>query len=82
MWAMPFLDATPKKDIQVLRQSLAVARTILQSTYYMISRKEACKDLGENYHDRRNLAQVAHRLCQRIQKLGFKVALERLTQTA
>jgi transposase len=64
------------------RALVAVARTILQSTYYMISRNEPYKDLGENYYDRRNPEQVAHRLCQRIQKLGFKVALERLTQTA
>jgi transposase len=58
------------------RALVAVARTILQSVYYMASRAECYKDLGENYYDQRNPEQVASRLCRRIEKLGFKVILE------
>jgi transposase len=58
------------------RALVAVARTILQSVYYMASRAECYKDLGENYYDQRNPEQVANRLCRRIEKLGFKVILE------
>ena len=60
------------------RALIAVARTILQSAYYMNSRAEPYKDLGENYYDLRNPEQVARRLTKRIEKLGFKVTLEPL----
>lgn len=58
------------------RALVAVARTMLQSIYYMASRGEPYKDLGENYYDLRNPKQLAHRLVKRIEKLGFKVAIE------
>ena len=61
------------------RATVAVARTILQSAYYMISRAEHYRDLGENYYELRNPEQLAHRLSKRIEKLGFRVTLEPLT---
>ena len=64
------------------RALVAVARTILQSTYYMISRGTPYQDLGENYYDQRNPEKLAHRLVKRIEKLGFKVALEVASQSA
>lgn len=64
------------------RALIAVARTILQSAYYMNSRAEPYKDLGENYYDLRNPEQVARRLTKRIEKLGFKVTLEPLATVA
>jgi transposase len=64
------------------RALIAVARTILQSVYYMMSRGERYKDLGENYYDLRNPEQVARRLSKRIEKLGFRVRLEAIPQVA
>lgn len=64
------------------RALIAVARTILQSTYYMMSRVERYHDLGENYYDLRNPEQVARRLTKRIEKLGFKVTFEPLAKAA
>lgn len=58
------------------RALVAVARTILQSIYYMAKTAEKYKDLGENYYDLRHPEQVARRLCKRIEKLGFKVTFE------
>jgi len=64
------------------RALVAVARTILQSTFYMISRAEKYQDLGENYYDLRNPEQVARRLSKRIEKLGFNVIFEPLAKAA
>jgi len=64
------------------RALVAVARTILQSTYYMISRGEGYKDLGENYYDMRDPLQLARRLSNRIEKLGFRVTMETLARAA
>ena len=61
------------------RALVAVARTILQSTYYMISRGTPYQDLGENYYDQRNPEKLAHRLVKRIEKLGFKVVGSRVS---
>jgi transposase len=58
------------------RALVAVARSILQSIYYMGTRAQPYKDLGENYYDLRDPEQVARRLTKRIEKLGFKVTLE------
>lgn len=64
------------------RALVAVARTILQSIYYMSSRGEHYKDLGENYYDLRNPEQLARRLTKRIEKLGFRVSFEPLAKPA
>jgi transposase len=64
------------------RALVAVARSILQSVYYMASRAEGYKDLGENYYDLRSPEQVVHRLSKRIEKLGFKVTLQPLANAA
>ena len=64
------------------RAMIAVARTILQSIYYMMNRGENYKDLGENYYDLRNPERVARRLSKRIEKLGYRVQLEPIAQAA
>jgi len=64
------------------RALVAVARTILQSTYHMISRGTPYQDLGENYYDQRNPQKLAQRLAKRIEKLGFKVSLQSIPAPA
>jgi len=58
------------------RALVALARTILQSAYFMAQRGTAYQDLGENYYEMRNPIKLANRLAKRIEKLGFKVSLE------
>lgn len=57
------------------RALIAVARTILQSCYYMIQRGVKYQDLGANYYDLRNPAGLAKHLAKRIEKLGFAVTI-------
>jgi transposase len=57
------------------RALIAVARTILQSCYYMIQRGAKYQDLGADYFDKRNPEGLAKHLVKRIQKLGYSVTL-------
>jgi transposase len=59
------------------RALIAVARTILQSCYYMIQRGAKYQDLGADYYEKRNPEGLARHLAKRIQKLGFTVTLAR-----
>jgi transposase len=64
------------------RALVAVARTILQSAYFMALRGTYYQDLGENYYEMRNPLKLANRLAKRIEKLGFKVSVEATTAAA
>jgi transposase len=64
------------------RALVAVARTILQSAYYMALRGTDYQDLGENYYEMRNPLKLATRLAKRIEKLGFKVTVEDIPTAA
>lgn len=58
------------------RAIVAVAHSILVSSYYMLSRHEPYHDLGGTYFDERKQASVINRLLQRLEKLGFSVTIE------
>jgi transposase len=64
------------------RALIAVARTILQSSYYMIQRGTKYQDLGADYFERRNPEGLARYLARRIEKLGFAVSLQPLPKAA
>lgn len=64
------------------RALVAVARTILQSSYFIIKRGVNYKDLGADYFERRDPEGLARRLVKRIQKLGFSVTLQQLPKAA
>jgi transposase len=64
------------------RALIAVARTILQSCYYMIQRGASYQDLGADYFDRRDPKGLAGRLAKKIEKLGFAVTLQPLPEAA
>lgn len=64
------------------RALVAVARTILQSAYFMIKGGLAYQDLGADYFDRRDPEGLARYLVRRIEKLGFAVALQALPKAA
>jgi len=57
----------PKKAI------LAVAASMLTAAYHMLKHDVDYRDLGADHFDRRDKAQLAHRLIQRLQALGFAV---------
>jgi transposase len=58
------------------RAAVAVARSILEIAYYLITRGGAYVDLGANYHDQRQQAKVQHNLVKRLEGLGFEVTLQ------
>jgi transposase len=63
------------------RALIAVARSILVSIYHMLSRGSAWQDLGADYFERRNPTQIIARLTNRLQNLGYQVALTPLPMT-
>ena len=58
------------------RAIIAVARTLLESFYYMLSRGEPYKDLGGNYFDKRRRDVKVSILTKQLEKLGYAVQLE------
>lgn len=70
----------PKKGKK--RALIAVARTILESCYYMIGRVQKYHELGADYFDRRNPEGQAKRLAKRIQQLGFSVTIQPMPAAA
>lgn len=64
------------------RALIAVARTILQSSYFMMKRGTHYEDLGADYYDRRDPEGLARRLAKRIEKLGFAVTVQPLSKAA
>jgi len=66
-----------KKKAQV-----AVGHSILVIAYHLLTRKQPYSDLGANYFDERDRQAVTKRCVNRLQKLGFKVTLEKLQMAA
>jgi transposase len=64
------------------RAKVAVARSILETTFYMIERGSAYKDLGMDYFDQRAPEKLAKRLAERIVRLGYKVSVEPTGESA
>jgi transposase len=66
-----------KKKAQV-----AVGHSILVIAYHLLTRKQAYADLGANYFDERDRQAVTKRCLNRLQRLGYKVTLEKLPMAA
>lgn len=58
------------------RAIVAVAHSLLVTIHSMLSKGTRYQDLGANYFDERNKSRVLSRAIHRIEKLGYKVALE------
>lgn len=58
------------------RAIIAVARTLLSSFWYMLTRGEAYKELGGNYFDQRRKDVKVNVLTKQLEKLGYAVQLE------
>jgi transposase len=57
------------------RALVAVGHSILVAAYYILSRKTPYSDLGPNYCDQRRKQATEKRLVQRLENLGYRVAL-------
>ena len=66
-----------KKKAQV-----AVGHSILVIAYHLLTRKQPYSDLGANYFDERDRQAVTKRCLNRLQRLGYKVSLEKLSMAA
>ena len=66
-----------KKKAQV-----AVGHSILVIAYHLLTRKQAYSDLGANYFDQRDRQAVTKRCLNRLEKLGYKVTLDKLSMAA
>lgn len=64
------------------RAVVAVGRTLLKAIWHMMNSGSRYQDLGVDYYERRHPEQRARGLARRIEHLGFKVTLERLTPAA
>jgi len=59
------------------RAALAVGHSILTISYHMMDRGTPFTELGADYFDRRNPERVKDRLVSRLEKLGYRVSLEK-----
>jgi transposase len=58
------------------RALIAVGHTILTIVSMMLTRRQPYQDLGAAYFDQREQHRVERRLVQRLERLGYKVALQ------
>jgi transposase len=58
------------------RAQVAVAHSILVSAYWMLTRDEPYRDLGPDWHLRRNAEAHTRRLVTQLERLGHTVALD------
>ena len=61
------------------RAIIAVARSLLESFYFMLSRGEPYKDLGGDYFDQRRKEVKVDVLTKQLKKLGYSVHLETIS---
>ena len=64
------------------RAIVAVAHTILISLYHMLKTKQAYRELGADFLDRRHAAQLKRYLLKRLERLGVVVTIQSVESTA
>ena len=64
------------------RAVMAVAHALLVIAYHMLKRKEDYRELGADHFDRIDVNRIRRSLVNRLERLGHKVTLEPLAQTA
>jgi transposase len=64
------------------RAIVATARAMLESAWYMLSRREPYRELGGDYYDQRQKEHKVDYLTRQLSKLGFTVSLEPLAAAA
>lgn len=61
---------------------MAVAHSILVIAYHVIRKQEPYRDLGRDYFERLRPEVTSRRLVKRLERLGYKVSLEKQPDTA
>jgi hypothetical protein len=69
------LDAAATSKAGRVRSYRGVARSILVAAYCMLKRDEPCRDLGPDWHVRRD-AEAHTRLVTQLERLGHTVTLD------
>ncbi len=64
------------------RAVIAVARTILQAAWHVVSKGVEYKERGGDYFDRMNSEQTKNKLIKRLERLGYEVDLKPKQATA
>jgi Lon protease-like protein len=64
------------------RAVVAVGHSVLVAIYHMLTRREPYRELGAQYFDEHDRDHVQRRLVHRLERLGFAVTLEALTETS
>jgi transposase len=62
------------------KAALAVAHSILVIIYHMLRDRSTYEDLGGNYFDERDRQMVQKRLVRRLERMGYQVELQPMTQ--
>jgi len=65
-----------------MRAALAIAHKILISAYHMLAKGLPYRDLGEAYLDQIGQSRTVANLKRRLERLGYRVTVERTTQAA
>ena len=58
------------------RAVIAVARTILQAAWHILSKGAEYNELGGDYFDRQNSEQTKNKLIRRLERLGYEVEIK------
>jgi transposase len=64
------------------RAIVAIAHSMLESAWYMLTRRQPYQELGGDYYDQRKKESKASYLTKQLTKLGFAVTLDPLPVTA
>ncbi|WP_430510892.1 IS110 family transposase [Gottfriedia solisilvae] len=61
------------------RAGIVVAHAMLRITYYLLTRKEMYRDLGEDYYDKQKEVSLVRHSVRRLEKLGYSVSIEEVS---
>jgi transposase len=57
------------------RAGIVVAHAILRISYYLLTRKEVYRDLGEDYFDKQREQSIVRNSLRRLESLGYTVSI-------
>ncbi len=61
------------------RAGIVVAHAMLRIAYYLLTRKEMYRDLGEDYFDKQKEASMVRYSVRRLEKLGYSVSIKEVS---
>ncbi|MEH7348167.1 IS110 family transposase [Gottfriedia acidiceleris] len=61
------------------RAGIVVAHAMLRIAYFLLTRKEMYRDLGEDYYDKQKEVSMVRHSVRRLEKLGYSVSIEEVS---